>query len=242
MTSAVDYKTYWGLGEMVMWIRTRDQERVAAMSDLSETHAMMLAMFTGMARLDLRSLPRFQMTNSDGDHQPAAPQGNGKSSDLEEPRMMDPNQALDDLHRKVRSRRVHMTAIRCNGNSDEQTPVPPVELNDLMFRFVPNHAVAPVGLWSRSHGLLVWRSPQFLRANGLRVWPARNTKTAAVPGAILRHLRKITTSEAPLTRSEAQRRCLADIANAYPEAFKKAWAELESSRKRGRGKHGPRRR
>ena len=51
MTRAVDQKTYWGLGEMVMWIRTRDHERVAAMSDLSEEDAMALAMFTDIARL-----------------------------------------------------------------------------------------------------------------------------------------------------------------------------------------------
>ena len=29
MTRAVDQKTYWGLGEIVMWIRTADHERVA---------------------------------------------------------------------------------------------------------------------------------------------------------------------------------------------------------------------
>ena len=63
--------------------------------------------------------------------------------------MMDPNRALDDLLRKIHSRRVQMTAIRCDGSSDEQTPVPPVELNDLTFRFIPENAVAPVGLWSR---------------------------------------------------------------------------------------------
>ena len=51
MTSAAGQKTYWGLGEIVMWIRTRDHERVAAISDLSEEDAMVLAMFTDMARL-----------------------------------------------------------------------------------------------------------------------------------------------------------------------------------------------
>jgi len=51
MTRAVDQKTYWGLGEIVMWIRTGDHERVAAMSDLSEEDAMALAMFTDIARL-----------------------------------------------------------------------------------------------------------------------------------------------------------------------------------------------
>jgi hypothetical protein len=65
-----------------------------------------------------------------------------------------------------------MTAIRCEGSSDEQIPVPPVELNDLIFLLVPEHPVAPVGLWSRSRrDTLVWRSPPFLRANGMR-WPS----------------------------------------------------------------------
>jgi hypothetical protein len=119
--------------------------------------------------------------------------------------------------------------------------VPPVDLHDLIFLLVPGHPVAPVGLWSRSRrNTLVWRSPQFLSTAGVRVWPARNTKTAAVYGAILRHLREIVTPEAPLTKREAQRRCLAEVHNAYPEAFKKVWTVLEPSCKRGRGKHGPR--
>jgi hypothetical protein len=41
-----DQKAYWGLGEVLMWIRTRDYERVAALSDLTETEAMVRAMFT----------------------------------------------------------------------------------------------------------------------------------------------------------------------------------------------------
>jgi terminase large subunit-like protein len=38
-----------------------------------------------------------------------APQGNGKSSRIDGPIMMGPGQALDDLFRKVHSRRVQMT-------------------------------------------------------------------------------------------------------------------------------------
>jgi hypothetical protein len=224
-----------------MWIRTRDHEQVAAMSDMSEENAMALAMFGFKARLDLRSLPGLPATNSDTDRDAATSPGNGKSSQIGGPIIMGSHQALDDVLRKVRSRRVPMTAIKCDGSSDEQIPVPPVELNDLIFRLVPEHPVAPVGLWSRSRrDTLVWRSPQFLRANGMRVWPGRNTKTVAVSGAILRRLREIMTPEAPFTKLEAQRRCLAEVPNAYLEAFKQAWAELDSSCKRGRGKHGPR--
>ena len=56
MTSAVDQKTFWGLGEMVMWIRTRDHERVVALSDLSELEAMVQAMFAFKPRFDPRSI------------------------------------------------------------------------------------------------------------------------------------------------------------------------------------------
>ena len=59
MASAVDQKTFWGLGEMVMWIRTRDHERVVALSDLSEQEAMVQAMFGFKPRFDPRSLTRF---------------------------------------------------------------------------------------------------------------------------------------------------------------------------------------
>ena len=45
--------------------------------------------------------------------------------------------------------------------------------------------------------------------------------------------------EAPLAKLEARQRCQAEVPNPYPGAFKKAWAELEPSCKRERGKHGP---
>jgi hypothetical protein len=108
-----------------------------------------------------------------------------------------------------------------------------------MFRITTGNRVL-AGLWSRSHGSLVWSSPQFLRTDAIRAYPARNKKTAATAHAILRHLRQLMTPEAPLTKLEAQQRCMAEVPHAYPEAFKKAWAELEPSCKRGRGKHGPR--
>jgi hypothetical protein len=239
MTSAGDQKTYWGLFETVRWICTRDQERVAAMWNMSEEDAMAPALFSA-PQWYLRSLQGLPETNSDADSEAAAPQDSKPR--IDRPFMMDPSQAQDDLLRKLQSGRFRMTAIRCGGRSDEPTPVPLVKLNDLMIRLTPGHPVAPVGLWSRSErDTLVWRSPQFLRADVIRLWPARNTKTAAVGGAILRHLRQIMIPEAPLTKVEAQQRCLADVPGAYPGAFKEAWSELEPSRKRGRGKHGRRR-
>jgi hypothetical protein len=238
--STADQKTCLGLLETVMWICTRDEERVAAMWDMTEEKRMPLAMISVKAQLDPRSLLIFAGRDTEADRDAAVWQAAGKSSRIDEPGMMRPDQALKDLLRKVQSGRVQMTAIRCDGSSDEQIRVSSPELNDLTFRISPGHRAAPVGLWSRSRDTAVWRSPQFLRADVIRVWPPRNTKTAAVSGAILRHLRQIMTPEAPLTRLEAQQRCMAEVPNAYPGAFKKAWAELEASSKRGRGKHGPR--
>jgi hypothetical protein len=241
MISAADQKTYWSLGEIVMWIRTRDQECVAAISDLTEEEAMVQAMFAFKSQWDPRALLGPPATNSDADWASNAPQYRDKSLGMDRPVLMPPDQALDNLHRRVQSGRVQMTAIRCDVDSERQIRVPLAELNDLRFRLVPGHGVAPVGLWSRSRrDTLVWRSPQFLCVDGIGAWPARNTKTAAVSIAILRHLREIMTPEAPLTKVEAQQRCMAEVASAYSGAFKKAWAELESSCKRGRGKHGPR--
>ena len=53
--------------------------------------------------------------------------------------MMGWGEAVDDLFRKVHSRRVLMTGIRWGGSSNEQVQVPPAELNDLAFRFLPDY-------------------------------------------------------------------------------------------------------
>jgi len=239
MTS-VEQKTYWSLLETVRWICTRNEAQVAAMWDMDEDERMALAMFDMKPELDPRSLLIFQGANPDAVREAAGPPSKWKSSRIDESIMMGPSEALNDLLKKVNTRRVPMTAIRCDGSSDEQMPVPSTELNELTFRLSPGHRVAPVGLWSRSRDTWLWRSPQFLRADVIRVWPARNTKTAAVSTAILRHLREIMSLGARLTKLEARRRCLAEVPKAYPAAFEKAWAELEPSCKRGRGKHGPR--
>ena len=62
MTSAGDQKTYWGLFETVRWICTRDQERVAAMWNMSEEDAMAPALFSG-PQWYLRSLQGLPETN-----------------------------------------------------------------------------------------------------------------------------------------------------------------------------------
>jgi hypothetical protein len=228
MTNDVDRKTYWDLLETLRWICTRDEQLVAAMWDLDDDTRIALALFAKEVPRAIR--PPLSRTTRGADLDPATLQCDRRTS----------NPGLDDVHRKVHSRRVQMTAIRCDSGSDEQIPVPLAEMNDLRFRLMPGHRAAPTGLWSRSRDMLVWRSPQFLRADVISAWPPRNTKTTAVSAAILRHLRRIMSPEAPLTKIEAWRRCLAEVPNAYPGAFAKAWAELEPSCKRGRGKHGPR--
>ena len=146
-----------------------------------------------------------------------------------------PSQALNYLLQLVRSRRIRMTAIKCDRYRVKQLPVPLAALDDLEFRITSDHRFTKVGLWSRSHNTLIWRSPEFLRADIIRVWPARTKKSAAVSGVILLHLQTIMTPAAPLTRAEAQRRCFAEVPDAYPGAFKQAWAILDPSCKRGRG-------
>lgn len=223
-----DKKTFWDLSETVMWICTRDEQRVAALWDINETEKLHRALYEmGVERL-ARSRPALG-SNLGADLEPAEPQGAGALSG-----------GLGDLLKKVHSRRVRMTAIRCDGTRDGPIEVPLAELNDLEFRLILDDPVAPVRLWSRSRKTLVWKAPQLLRNDVVREWPARNTKTATVYHAILRHLEEVMPLDAPLTKAEAQRRCLAEVPNAYPEAFKKAWAKLEPYRKRARGKHGPR--
>ena len=236
----VDQKAHWGLGEVVMWIRTRDHEGLSAMSDLNETETMVRAMFIHTTPVDPCSLGRFSTMSSDNGRNLATPPANNQCVRIDGVVLTPPDTALNDLQRKLRSGHLQVTAIRCDGRGEERVPVPLADLNDLTFRFTPDDPVAPVRLWSRSRGTLVWRSPQFLRLGVIRQWPARTTRTAAVSRAILRRLQEIMLPEAPLTKPVAQKQCMAEVPNAYPAAFNKAWAALDPSLKRGRGKHGPR--
>jgi hypothetical protein len=196
--------------------------------DLSDQEKMALVLW------EMRGPPRVI-------HSPPGPSGSNLGAELGALQSdWTASHPLDDVLAKVQSGRVRMTAIRCDGSSDARIPVPLAETNDLSFRLMPSHSVAPMGVWSRTGLTLLWSSPQFSRADAVRAWPARNKKTAAVSRAILRHLREIMSSQAPLTKLEAQRRCIAEVPNAYPEAFRRAWAQLDPSYKRQRGKHGPR--
>jgi hypothetical protein len=162
---------------------------------------MARVIFSARTELDPRFLLKFAGADSEAEGQAFAPRANSRSACGDRPIMMEVGQAIDELLRKVHGRRVRMTAIRCDGDRHEQIPVPSAELNDLEFRISPGHRVAPVGLWSRSRRVLVWRSPQFLSADVVGAWPAPITKTAAVVTAMLHFLREIMIPGARRSRN-----------------------------------------
>jgi hypothetical protein len=227
-----DRKNYWDLFETVGWICFRDEEKVAAMWDWSDQDKVGLVISGMRVRRVIHSPLGPSGPTCGAIMETAAPEANGRT--------MDAPHAFEDLLRKVHSCRVRMMAINCRDPSERQIEMPLAELNDLEFRMIPDNRGVVAGLWSRSRDALVWRSPQFLRVDVIGAWPAPRTKTAGVSVTILRHLRQIMTSEAGLTKAEARQRCLAEVPNAYPAAFKRAWDQLETSYKRGRGKHGKR--
>jgi hypothetical protein len=271
MVGATDQKTEWNLGETIMWIRTRDHDRVALMWDLSEFEAIAVAFFhrqqlpsrvVRTAAVDARARVPIAAAHAEGAEEAKLPgtsatgsqaldNRNGAGRKLRTPvpgRLeqrrpssadSEPDRILQDLMRKVQTRKVAMTMIRAEHALARRIPVSPGEANELVLRVTENE-VAPVIAWSRTQEAMIGTSPWFSRTNVIRAWPELSRKTAAVAGAILRHLNEISTLERPLTKPEARDRCLAEVPNAYPEAFKRAWARLDPSRKRGRGKHGPR--
>jgi len=238
--SASDHKACWDLLETLHWIGTRDKGRLTAMGEIEEGSRPPLAMLTADAVLDWHQLLPLVEYDFKGDHKPAECQAGRKSLDANESSMLRLGQSLNYLLQQVHIRRIRMEAIKCDMYSAKLVPVSPADLNDLEFRVTLDHQVAKVGLWSRSRNELMWRSPKFLRADVIRVWPARKKKLAQVSELILRHLRTIMNPAAPLTRADAQRHCLAEVRGAYPEAFEKAWGILDPSCKRARGQSGGR--
>jgi hypothetical protein len=233
--SAKDYTTYWNLVETLHWICTRDWDPDELAWDINGENRIPLA--ASNAVFDPRSLPLLLEYGFEADCEAALQPAGGKSPDIEESGLIGPSGALNYLLRQAYSRRIRMTAIECDRYRVKQVALPRAELNDLEFRIAPGHRIAKVGLWSCSRNTLMWRSPQLLRADVIRVWPARTNKRAAISAVILRHLQAIMSSAARLTRAEAQQRCLVEVPNAYPEAFKKAWALLDASYKKARGEH-----
>jgi hypothetical protein len=239
--TAADRKMYWDLLQTLLWIGTRGEGRTMAMGDINENNWTPLAMFTAEAALNPHPLLLLANYDFTSDCEPVAWLAGRKSLEASESGMIAPGQALNYLLQQVRSRRIRMMAIKCDRYRVKQVPVPPAELGDLEFRITSDHRLTKVGLWSCSRNTLMWRSPQFLRRDIVRVWPTRKKKkSAAVSGAILQHLQTITAHAAPLTKADAQRRCLAEVPDAFPAAFKNAWAILDPSHKRGRGRRGGR--
>jgi hypothetical protein len=259
MVGAPDQKTDWNLGETVVWICTRDHESVARMWDMSEFAAIAFALFNrqqlpprvtrattpqadnglrtaaaGISRAEAAQLPAASALPARLGDTAKGRQGPVTTDDR--PRL---DRILLEVMRKVQTRKVRMTLIKDGEEGVERLPVSAGQANDLELR-ITDDGRAPVIAWSRARQNTAGTSPWFSRPDVLRAWPERLKKTAAVTGAILRHLREISTAERPLTKAEATIRCEAEVPNAYPEAFRKAWAQLEPSRKLGRGKHGPR--
>lgn len=274
MTGAGDQKIDWNLGETIVWIRTRNHDRVARMWEMSEFEAIAAAFF------DTQQLPRRTMKALPFDeNRPGASIGDkpGRSdavqvqdSWVQAPDSMEANESaeqsvkpavasgtpthaaqfrsddppqldriLPEIMRRVQTRKVRMTLVKASEVGAKRIPIQAGEAQELELR-ITEDPVVPTIAWSRTEGAPAGISPWFSRTDVIRAWPESAKKTAAVTGAILRHLREISTSEHPLTKPEALERCLAEVPNAYPEAFKRAWPRLESARKRGRGKHGPR--
>jgi hypothetical protein len=204
---------------------------------MDEENTIAQSTFSPRAVLDLRSLPLVIEQNAKADRGVAASRCDRKSPGTDESSVIALNETLNYLLRQVQIRRIRMTAVKCDRYRVKQLLVPSAELIDLEFRITPRHRIASVGLWSRSRNTLMWESPQFLRADIARVWPTPKKETAAVSD-VLHHLQAVMTLAVPLTKADAQRRCLAEVPNASSAGFKKAWALLDPSRKRRRGEHG----
>src|SRR2546423_777636 len=109
-----DRKTYWELVETLMWMATRDESRVAALRDKSDEIKTALV-FSAMKGepIDIEYPHRASGINGGADLEQPAPQRAERAP-----------YPLDDLPAKVQSGRVGMTAIRGDGGTNEQIPVP----------------------------------------------------------------------------------------------------------------------
>jgi len=129
-----DRKTYWELLETLTWIVTRDDRRVAALQECSDQDKMALALWGMKVRMVIHSPPGSWGRNRGADLETPAPQGNKGAP-----------HPLDDVLAKVQSGRVGVTTISCDGDTNEQIPVPLAELNDLEFLLMPSHPVCAGG-------------------------------------------------------------------------------------------------
>ena len=267
MAGAGDQKIEWNLGETITWIRTRDHDRVADLWEASEFEAASRALFdrdllpkidppaavpagpggVAEAAAGIVAHSPTKPSREDGDDVPDAKDEQQALEVLlteaarRQKRRLPPIEGLvpaaipQAVMRHVQTRRVRMTMIK----DGERVAVAAAEANELELR-ITDDPLTPVLVWSRTRREPIGTSPGFLRADAIRCWPELTRKTVAVAVAVLEHLRRISTPEAPLMRAHARQRCLEEVPNAYPAAFKRAWKQLEPARKRGVGKHGPR--
>jgi hypothetical protein len=160
--TAADRKVYWDLLETLQWIATRDKRGITAMGDINEKKLTLPAIFVAEAVSGTHALWVLAKNDFTDDSEPAARQADRKSLNVNEADIIAPSQALNYLLQQVRSRRIRMTAIKCDRYRTKQVPVPPAELGGLEFRVTSDHRLAKVGLWLPSQNTLMWRSPQFL--------------------------------------------------------------------------------
>jgi hypothetical protein len=240
MITATDQKPTWDLGETVKWICSRDHDRVVAMWDMDEAESVATGFFHPGALPTLRAKVRiFGFGDADALERSAVRHLVAESWVIEEPRTVPSERVLKDVMRGVQMRHLRMTMIRGEGDNVERITVAASDAGHFELRLTGD-PLEPVLVWSLERQSPAGRSPRFSRADVVRSWPERLKKTVAATAAILRYLAEISTPEAPLTKAKACERCLAEVPNAYFAAFEKAWRQLEPSRKRGRGKHGPR--
>jgi len=258
MADAADQKPEWNFGEVITWVLTGDYGRVEALWEMSEYEAIASALFSpaglrpvsmqpliaggGAAALDGEAGPAREGIASG--HAPADPQHEGLGGFGVRPSRRDEDLPVErlrhELMRRVQTRKLRMSIVDYNGVDLERRAVTPADATDLEIR-VTLYIDCPVAVWCRATSRTAGYSPRFKRTDIVRLYPSAARKTAAATGAILRHLRMISTPQRPLTKEEACQRCSAEVPGFYPAGFKRAWLELEAERKRGTGKHGPRR-
>lgn len=229
MTTACDGRAFWTPAEAIVWICTRNLERVAAIRDPAAPAAILRVMRTYGIKWHIP-------INDDG-----SLAGEIKPVGHDDWVGVTPARALEMLLAASRGAVVHMQGQRAGSKSFEA--IPPVELVDLRPRITPGNLATSWGLWSESRNELAWTLVQFDRDDVMRKWrppTSYQVKAARVDRAITAHLWQVMSPESPLTKHEAFKSCKNAVPGFYRGAFERAWKYFPVERKKGRGKHGPR--
>ena len=185
MTNTHGGNPFWDFAEVIIWICTRDPDRVKGVSDMDQPDRVACAMF--------QLKPPFLWI--------------GPAPKVNEAIAME--SAQQELLKKLAGRiRISATKI---GSNNERVEIAPAELYGLEFYIQADYGPPIIGLYRRSDNCLIWRDLLFWRSDIMRTWPAqssleaRTRKTAAVSHAILAYLRAITSLDAPLTKPAAKK-------------------------------------